>query len=115
MRMRGVGVDVVCLGHLETVFTDTFRDAVFSDREIAYAEASGWPLAHYATTFAGKEAVKKAIDSDLPVGPAIEIRRDAIGKPTVSLTGDRTGLDGSRILLSLAFDGDYAVGFALCW
>lgn len=111
--MRGIGVDLVSLAHLETVFSDTFRDAVFTAAEIDYAEASDRPLAHYATAFAGKEAVFKAIRRGWTDGQDVEVRRISDGVPRVVLSGALESVHDDDVLLSLSFDGEYAVAFAV--
>jgi holo-[acyl-carrier protein] synthase len=111
--LRGVGVDLVAFAHLERVFSDSFRDAVFTPAEIEYAEASGRPVEHYATAFAGKEATCKAIGTGWTRGRDVEISRAPSGQPRVRFDGDLSGRDGSDLLLSLSADGEYAVGVAI--
>jgi len=111
--LRGVGVDLVALTHLEQVFDDSFREAVFTSTEIEYAEASGRPLTHYATAFAGKEATCKALGTGWTRGTDVEIRRTESGAPRVRFDGDLAEFDDSALLLSLSADGEYAVGVAI--
>lgn len=110
--MRGIGVDVVSLSHLDDVFCDAFRDAVFTTEEINYAETSGSPRSHYGTSFAGKEAVFKALRRGWTNGTDVEVRRDATA-PRVVCSGALEGVDGDDVLLSLSFDGEYALAFAV--
>jgi holo-[acyl-carrier protein] synthase len=111
--MRGIGVDLVSLAHLDAVFSDAFRDAVFTAVEIEYAETSGRPLAHYATAFAGKEAVFKAVHRGWTDGRDVELRRTSAGAPRVVLSGSLDSVHDDDVLLSLSFDGEYAVAFAV--
>jgi phosphopantetheine--protein transferase-like protein len=110
--MRGIGVDVVSLDHLNDVFGETFRDAVFTAAEIDYAEGSGYPLPHYATAFAGKEAVFKALRRGWTDGTDVEVRRDE-PVPRAICSGALEAIDGADLLLSLSFDGEYAIAFAV--
>jgi holo-[acyl-carrier protein] synthase len=111
--MRGIGVDLVSLSHLETVCNETFRDAVFTPTEIEYAEASGRPLAHYGTAFAGKEAVFKALRREWTDGADIEVQRGTDGVPRVALSGRLAAVPDDDVLLTLSFDREYAVAFAV--
>ena len=77
------------------------------------------PLYSYATRFAGKEAVFKAlqIDSDMIRLNEIEILENKSGAPTVSLLGnarmiaDRFSI--SKIHISLTYDIRYACAYAI--
>ena len=59
-----------------------------------------------ATTFAGKEAVFKALQDQNVQLNDIEIIRNKNGKP-YAIVGKK------KVNLSLSFDGDYAIGFAV--
>src|SRR5881397_1799030 len=70
--------------------------------------------------FAAKEATLKALGTGLRMGVnwrELEVRRERGQAPTMVLTGRSRALafakGGSRVLLSLTHDGDYAMAQAL--
>ncbi|WP_255467462.1 holo-ACP synthase [Raoultibacter phocaeensis] len=94
-RMRtleevGLGVDIVEIERMRAIIarTPSFRKKVFSEDEQAYCDSKGMPEIHYATRFAAKEAVLKALGTGFSEGIGVrdvEVVRNAKGKPTVVL------------------------------
>lgn len=108
-----IGNDLVELAGFRESCTALFRQNVYTEGEIAYCERFADSWLRYASTWAAKEAVYKALKQ---VDPAplswkdIEIRREKIaGKPTVTLHKHPGKF---RVSLSLTHDGDYA--WAVC-
>ncbi len=88
----GLGVDIVEIERMRAILarTPSFSRRVFSEAERAYCDASARPEAHYATRFAAKEAVLKALGSGFADGVSvrdIEVRLTSKGRPYVVLTG----------------------------
>ena len=88
----GLGVDIVEIGRMRAILarTPSFRTKVFSEAERAYCDATANPEVHYATRFAAKEAVTKALGTGFSRGVGvrdIEVRRTSKGRPYVVLTG----------------------------
>ena len=88
--IAGLGVDIVEIARMETVLARTprFAQRVFTDGERDYCERHHRPAAHYATHFAAKEAVLKALGTGFAqgIGPAdVEITHDDRGRPLVLL------------------------------
>lgn len=86
----GLGVDLVEVERIRRVMerTPSFRTRVFTESERAYCDASAAPAIHYATRFAAKEAVLKALGTGFAFGIApadVEVVRNAKGRPTVKL------------------------------
>lgn len=121
-----VGLDLVEVSRIqESVdrFGDRFLRRLFSEREIAYAQAQSARTAeHLAARFAAKEAAIKALALS-EAGTAwrdIEVRRADDGACSLALHGraaraaERLGV--THIALSLSHDGGYAgaVVTALC-
>lgn len=123
----GLGVDLVALGAFAALLEEpasAFREATFTDAERRYAErgALGTAAEHLGARFAAKEAALKALDQaaggagvvppKVPLN-AIEVVRDARGRPSLALHGpaaalaEQTGAD--RALLTLSHDADTAV------
>jgi len=87
----GLGIDVVEIAHMEAILarTPSFK-RIYSDDEKAYCEGTAHPAIHYATRFAAKEAVLKALGTGFSqgIGPRdVEVRRNAKGKPMCILHG----------------------------
>ena len=88
----GLGVDIVEIARMRRILerTPRFRERVFSEDERAYCDATANPETHYATRFAAKEAVVKALGTGFSRGIGvrdIEVRRNAKGRPIVALHG----------------------------
>jgi holo-[acyl-carrier protein] synthase len=120
--LLGVGVDIITLSRMKDVIETTgkvFLDKVFTPWEQQRAEVHPNPVAYLAMTFAAKEAIFKTFGIGWETGvqlKEIEIRDGEFGEPTPFLTGRFAELasecGGSQLLLSLSYDGDYAVGVA---
>ncbi len=109
-----VGNDIVFLPDFNASFNELFQRKVYTPDEIEYCERFDQPLLRYASTWAAKEAVYKAVKQLYPQALAfknIEIIRSRIaGIPRVSLPGDLADLE---ISLSITHDGDYACAIAI--
>ncbi|MDB4922458.1 MAG: holo-acyl-carrier protein synthase [Mucilaginibacter sp.] len=107
------GNDIVFIPDFEKSFTESFKNKVYTANEIAYCDQFDNPLLRYASTWAAKEAVYKAVKQIDPsaLGPKkIEIFRDKpVGRPKVIIHRDSVKFD---IALSISHDGDYAWAIA---
>ena len=88
----GLGVDIVEIERMEKILTRSprFAHRVFSDAERAYCEAHHRPAVRYATHFAAKEAVLKALGTGFSQGIGytdVEVSHDKNGKPYSILHG----------------------------
>lgn len=120
----GVGSDIL---RLDRVAQDAsqlpdgspFLRSTYTVAERAEAVARPIPSLYLATRFAGKEAVFKAfgIDSSHVKLNEIEILNDQNGQPQVALYGRLKQIAEEKgitdILLSLSYDTDYAIAFAV--
>lgn len=123
MTVRGIGVDLVHLPRLRAVidrWQDRFLTRVFTDGEIAYCRARRDPVPHFGARFAAKEAGMKALGTGLRLGVRwheLEVRRERGEAPVLVLSGRSREIGlargGSRMLLALTHDGDYALAQAL--
>ena len=118
----GLGVDIVEIDRMRRILarTPSFREKVFSEAERAYCDATANPAVHYATRFAAKEAVVKALGTGFSEGVGvrdIEVRRTAKGRPYAVLTGrawEIARAQGVRELpISLSYTHSEAVACAL--
>jgi holo-[acyl-carrier protein] synthase len=123
MNVKGIGVDLALIPRVREVvqrWDERFLRRVFTDDEIAYCQRRRDPIPHFAARFAAKEATLKALGTGLRMGikwREIEVRRERGEAPTVVLTGQCRAIalakGGSRVLLSLTHDGDYALAQAM--
>lgn len=109
-----VGNDIVYLPDFYKSYNELFQRKVYTNNEIAYCEQFVDYLLRYASTWAAKEAVYKAlkqINPDTLSFKKIEILRSKIaGKPTVVLPYVYKKL---TISLSISHDGEYVWAIAL--
>jgi holo-[acyl-carrier protein] synthase len=123
MSVRGIGIDLVPISRMRQVmerWQERFVTRVFTAAEIAYCRSRKDPAPHFAARFAAKEAGLKALGTGLRLGVSwreLEVRRERGGPPVLVLSGrsQEIGLSrgGSRMLLTLTHDGDYAMAQAL--
>lgn len=118
----GLGVDIVEIDRVRAVLrrSPAFARRAFSEEERAYCDAKANPEAHYATRFAAKEAVVKALGTGFSAGihvRDIEVRRNAKGRPYVALSGRARAIaDGiglREMPISLSFTHAEAVACAM--
>jgi holo-[acyl-carrier protein] synthase len=109
-----VGNDLVFIPDFQTSLTDVFKAKVYTKNETAYCDQFADALLRYASTWAAKEAVYKAlkqIDKTAIGWKKIEIIREKIaGQPNVIIHRDSVNF---KISLTISHDGDYvwAVAF----
>lgn len=118
----GLGVDIVEIERMRKILkrSPAFARKVFSPEECAYCDATSQPAIHYATRFAAKEAVLKALGTGFSEGIGVrdvEVRRTSKGRPFAVLTGRAREVArklGVRELpLSLSFTHTDAVACAM--
>ena len=88
----GLGVDIVEIERMRKILkrSPAFARKVFSAEERRYCDATAQPAVHYATRFAAKEAVLKALGTGFSQGIGVrdvEVRRTSKGRPYAVLTG----------------------------
>lgn len=118
----GLGVDIVEIARMRKILerTPAFARRAFSEAERAYCEGKPQPEVHYATRFAAKEAVLKALGTGFDEGiwvRDIEVRRTSKGRPYVVLTGRAREvareLGVREVPISLSFTHTEAVACAM--
>ncbi len=118
----GIGTDIVNIKTIEPSVRDSessFVRKMYTEKERALIQSRALPLYCYATRFAGKEAVFKAfgVHGDTFRLNDIEILENEFGQPLVTLhskalsTAKKFGI--SKILISLSYDSDYVVAYAI--
>ncbi|WP_165251758.1 holo-ACP synthase [Adlercreutzia sp. ZJ304] len=118
----GLGVDIVEVSRIREILkrSPAFSRRAFSQEEQNYCNATADPALHYATRFAAKEAVVKALGTGFAEGIGvrdIEVRRSKNGRPFAVLTGNakRKAVDmGVReIPISLSYTATDAIACAI--
>ena len=108
MAEAGIGVDIVEISRMKSILekTPSFARRVFTEEERAYCDASSRPAAHYASRFASREAVLKALGTGFSQG---------VGRKDVSVTRDKLAqeLGVVEVALSITLTGDLAVANAI--
>jgi holo-[acyl-carrier protein] synthase len=104
-----IGNDLVFLPEFKHSLTNLFKNKVYTPAELDYCNRFDNSLLHYASTWAAKEAVYKALkqmDTAKLGWKKLEILREKIGgKPSV-INHSQPGK--FNISLSISHDGDYA-------
>ncbi len=119
----GIGVDLVNIPRIRAVidrWQERFLQRVFTEGEIAYCRARRDPVPHFAARFAAKEAGLKALGTGLRFGVRwreLEVRRARGEAPVLILSGRSEAIGrsrgGSRMLLALTHEGEYALAQAM--
>lgn len=103
------GVDLVFVPRFEKTLREG-KDA-FLERSFSRTEIGDSDVTQLASNFAVKEAVYKALGSQIGLKDIV-VFRDKAGRPHVSK--DRVALEGLVSLdVSISHDGDYIVGFCI--
>lgn len=122
MAEAGIGVDIVEIPRMERILkrTPSFAERVFTEEERAYCDASARPAAHYASRFAAREAVLKALGTGFAEGIGrkdVSVSRDERGRPVAILTGHALEIAREQgvveVALSLSLSSDLAVANAM--
>lgn len=119
----GIGVDIVAISTMRDALkgnSAAFTRKVFTDWELERSQNHPDRAAYLAATFAAKEAIFKTFGIGWESGvqfTEIEVRSGEWGQPLPHLTGrfDEIARERgvSRVLLSLSYDGDYAIAMAM--
>lgn len=117
-----MGVDIVEVERMRVIIkrSPAFVARAFTAQERAYCDSTAQPEFHYATRFAAKEAVLKALGTGFSHGikPAdVEVLLNAKGKPRVHLMSKAAQVAAEagieEIPLSLSYTHNEAVACAL--
>jgi holo-[acyl-carrier protein] synthase len=119
----GIGVDLVNIPRVKKLLEkwgSSFKERVFSEKEIEYSEKHKRSEQHYAASFAVKEAFFKAVGKGFKGNIRlvdIEVLRDEYGKPFVNLHGNAKqkaeAMEVSCIHASISHDGEYSVAVVI--
>lgn len=120
--ITGIGTDILNINNIENAvrdLDDPFVQKTYTKRELELILSRPVPLNSFATRFAGKEAVFKAlsIHSDAVRLNEIEILENENGQPVLFFHGKAKQLAEEKgiktALVSLSYDTDYAIAYAV--
>ena len=115
----GVGCDVIEIARVaKALERRAFVEHVYAPEEIAYCESRGkQAAASFAARFAAKEAVLKALGTGLRGGELTEIivLNDALGKPSVQLSGYHAELAAKLGVKNIALSMSHSRATALAY
>lgn len=117
----GIGTDIIEIKRIEKALKETknFKEKLFTSKERAYFETIKEKSESIAGSFAAKEAVSKALGTGFRSFSMedIEIARDELGKPYVTLLGEARRLGDrvnvTHIHLTISHCKEYAVAFVM--
>ena len=118
MKIVGLGNDIIEIERIERAIkrTKIFRDKVYTQSEIDYAEKKKKKYETYAGRFCAKEAISKAFGTGLRdfAMKDIEVLNDSFGKPYVKLWGSlKEKYENYTLLVTISHCKDYATATAL--
>jgi holo-[acyl-carrier protein] synthase len=113
----GIGIDIVKIERMREVIEkwgDKFLERVFTENEIVYCYKKRTPYLSLSVRFAAKEALIKAIGSEVPVSLTnIEVINTGTGKPVLKINNNLQDFFTSKQIktahLSLSHEHDYGV------
>ena len=103
MKILGIGTDIINIKRMESSlkkYGHTFKNKIFSKKEIIYCDKKKNPSSFYAKRFAAKEAFTKALGTGIRKGVSlknIEVANNTDGKPFILLKGNLPSLLKKRI------------------
>lgn len=113
----GIGIDIVKIDRMRTVvekWGKKFLERVFTENEISYCYEKKEPYLSLSVRFAAKEALIKAIGSEIPVSLTdIEVMNYGSGRPYIKLNGRLQNFFKEKSIinthLSLSHEREYGV------
>ncbi len=122
--VAGIGTDLIRIARMRRILADAREDdpflrKAFTPEERDEAARRPDPAVYYATRFAAKEAVFKALGAPGDAVPLTDIRIGAedTGRPTATLAGAAARYarerGGTRVHLSITYEDEFAAAFAL--
>lgn len=116
----GIGIDITEIERIEKALkAERFLERFFSEEEIKYFKSKKHMAQSVAANFAAKEAFSKAIGTGIRGFSLaeVEILRDDLGKPHISLSGDAKKITDelgiSGLFVSISHSEKYAVAQVL--
>ena len=119
----GLGVDIIQNNRIESIvdkWGDKFLKKIFTDYELNFIKKHKQKMQRYASNFAAKEAVVKALGTGFRSGIRfrnIELKRDSLGKPFIELAGSTKAFADNRgvnkIHTTISHEKEYSVAVVI--
>ncbi len=118
MELKGLGNDIIEIERIEKALlrTKSFKEKVYTRKEIEYAEKKNKKYETFAGKFAAKEAIAKAFGTGVRDFSLIdiEILNDSVGKPYVVLKESlKEKYQDYKIEISISHSKTYAIATAI--
>lgn len=123
MQIIGIGTDITECDRIARMLEnhdETFKQRVFTSREIEYCGEGKQAVQHYTGRWSAKEAILKALGTGWSRGIAwkdIEILNEASGKPVVALFNKALEISQQlgihEVKISISHCTCHAVAFAI--
>ena len=119
--IKGTGADIIEIDRIERAFncSNKFFSRIFTKKEREYLQSTGLKFATMAGYFAAKEATSKALGTGFRdfSFKDIEITKDAVNKPSISLHGEAKSIAESlgvnHIHLSISHNRTTAIAYVV--
>jgi len=118
--ITGIGVDIIEIARIQESVDQSgerFLRKVFTPNEITYCMSKQDRYQHFASRFAAKEAVSKALSTGWTgefSWKDVEVMNDGSGQPRITLYGRlRERLATASVLISLSHSESHVVAMAL--
>lgn len=113
----GIGIDLVKIDRIKSAvdqWEERFLKRVFTEKEISYCYERKEPHLSLSVRFAAKEALIKAIGSEIPVSLTdIEVMNYGNGRPFITVTGKLKAFFSDKsitaIHLSLSHEKEFGI------
>ncbi|MDH4027781.1 MAG: holo-ACP synthase [Nitrospirota bacterium] len=117
----GIGIDIVKIERMKDAdkkWGKRFFEKFLTEKELAYCFKKSVPYPSIAVRFAAKEAVIKAIGSEITVNMKdIEIVNDKRGKPLIKVNGKLEAFCGKKKIkhchLSLSHEKEFGIAYVV--
>ncbi len=119
----GLGVDIIQNNRIQSIvekWGDKFLKKIFTEYELDFINKHSQKTQRYASNYAAKEAVAKALGTGFRNGIRfrnIELKRDNMGKPFIELAGttksfaDDLGIN--KIHTTISHEKEYSVAVVI--
>ncbi len=118
IMITGLGIDIVEIERIAAVIRrhgDAFLHRVFTDEERTYCGRFANPMPEYATRFAAKEALMKALGTGLTSGVSwqdIEVVKKLKGPPRIHIKGRAAEIAGDRGIMHIHLSQTHTAQYA---
>ena len=109
--IQNIGCDILNIDHFKEIFNKfpSFLNKVYSKNEIKEYHKRNDDITYLAARFCAKEAIFKALKSYDHDFNTIEVLNNSDNSPKVNFLND----DNINVMISISYEKDYVVAFAI--